>query len=220
MFLSFLPSGGITSAQGFKAWGEHVGLKKFKKDMALIVSEVPAVFAGVFTTNKAKAAPVLWNEAILAQGNSVQAILVNSGQANSCTGPQGVLNASLMAEKAAEALGCATSAVLLASTGIIGTQIKMPEALHGIAKVAANLRADAFAANAAAEAIVTTDSYTKQCTVAFEVNGVKVTLGAMAKGSGMIHPNMATMLSFIATDIAITPALLRKALKASIKLTT
>lgn len=208
--------GGITSAKGFKAWGEHVGLKKFKKDMALIVSEVPSTVAAVFTTNKAKAAPVQWNQKVLQSGEQVKAVLVNSGQANSCTGAQGILNAGLMAEKTATELGCHVSQVMLASTGLIGPQIPMTNALAGITQVADKIREDHFAGSAAAEAIITTDSYVKQCATTMVIAGKQVTLGAMAKGSGMIHPNMATMLAFLSTDLDIAPALLQKALKNSV----
>lgn len=209
-------AGGITSAKGYKAWGDHVGLKKYKKDMALIVSDVPAHVAAVFTTNKAKAAPIQWNQKVLAAGETVKAVLVNSGQANSCTGAQGILNASLMAEKTAGELNCASSEVMLASTGLIGPQIPIHKALAGIKHVAEKIRDDEFAASAAAEAIITTDSYVKQCATTINVGGIEVMVGAMAKGSGMIHPNMATMLAFITTDLAIAPALLQKALKASV----
>jgi glutamate N-acetyltransferase/amino-acid N-acetyltransferase len=214
-----LRTGGITSAKGFKAWGEHVGLKKYKKDLALIVSEAPATVAAVFTTNLAKAAPILWNQKILSVGNKVSALLINSGQANSCTGAQGILNAGLMAERTAAELGCQPGAVMLASTGLIGVQIKMEQALAGIKVVAENVRHDEFAGMAAAEAILTTDSGTKQCAATIEISGVEVTLGAMAKGSGMIHPNMATTLGFIATDVAIAPHLLQQALKKTIDTT-
>lgn len=209
-------AGGITSAKGFKAWGEHVGLKRHKKDLALIVSDEPAVAAAVFTTNKAKAAPVLWNQKVLVDGGKVKAVLVNSGQANSCTGMQGMLNASMMAEKIAGELACEATEIFLASTGVIGQQIDMSVALAGIESIAHKARADQFAAGAAAEAIITTDSYTKQCAVSFFIGDQKITIGAMAKGSGMIHPNMATMLSFIATDLDIAPVLLQAALKASV----
>jgi glutamate N-acetyltransferase/amino-acid N-acetyltransferase len=238
-------AGGITSAKGFKAWGDHVGLKKYKKDLALIVSDVPANVAAVFTTNKAKAAPIQWNEKVLggvggntedsggidaagsggihaAGGNTagfntqIKAVLVNSGQANSCTGAQGILNARLMAEKTAVELGCSSSQVLLASTGLIGPQIPIHKALPGIKTVAEKIRADHFAGSAAAEAIITTDSFVKQCATTLVVDSKEITVGAMAKGSGMIHPNMATMLAFLTTDLSIAPALLQKALKESV----
>lgn len=208
--------GGVTSAKGFTAWGDHVGFKKRRKDLALIVSEIPANFAATLTTNMTKAAPIKWNQQILDSGEKVKAILVNSGQANSCTGAQGLLNAAVMAEKTAEILQCKPGEIVLASTGLIGPQIPMQQALEGIPKVAKNLRSDAFAGSAAAEAILTTDACTKQCATTFNVSGKQIVVGAMAKGSGMIHPNMATMLSFITTDLNITPALLQKALKQSV----
>lgn len=211
-----LKQGGITSASGFKAFGDHVGLKKKRKDLAIVVSETPAHFAATFTTNLAKAAPILWNQNILAAGGAVKAIVINSGQANACTGQQGASNAAAMAEQAAMSLGCQSSEVVLASTGIIGLQIPIEAALTGISYVASQVRADEFAGSSAAEAITTTDSYVKQCAIEIAIGGVNATIGAMAKGSGMIHPNMATMLSFITTDVAISPALLQKALKMSV----
>lgn len=211
-----IQSGGITSAKGFKAWGEHVGLKRFSKDLALVVSETPAHVAAVFTTNAVKAAPVLWNQKVLASGAAVKAILVNSGQANSCTGAQGILNASLMAAKTAEELGCDVGSIMLASTGVIGAQIDIDNALKGISAIAGLPREDEFAGTMASEAILTTDTCVKQCAAKFVVHGVEVTIGAMGKGSGMIHPNMATMLGFIATDAAIAPDLLQKALKENV----
>lgn len=211
-----LKQGGVTSASGFKAFGDHVGLKKKRKDLAIVVSDMPAHFAATFTTNLAKAAPILWNQKVLAGGGTVKAIVVNSGQANACTGQQGAANATAMAEQAAVSLGCESSEVVLASTGIIGLQIPIVAALQGISYVASQVRADEFAGSSAAEAITTTDSYVKQCAIEIQVGGVSATIGAMAKGSGMIHPNMATMLSFITTDVAISPALLQKALKLSV----
>lgn len=211
--------GGVTSAKGFKACGDHVGLKKKRKDMALLVSDVPANFAATVTTNVAKAAPIQWNQQVLDGGKTVKAVLINSGQANACTGTQGILNAASMALHAASALNCQPFEIVLASTGIIGLQIPMLHALAGIAKVASQLRSDEFAGSSAAEAILTTDSGVKQCATTIQIDGIEVTIGAMAKGSGMIHPNMATMLSFITTDIAIAPALLRKALKLSVAAT-
>jgi len=212
-------SGGITSAKGYTAWGDHVGLKRFKKDLAFIVCQQTASLAAVFTTNHAKAAPIQWNQKVLASGKKVKAILINSGQANSCTGTQGMLNAGLMAESAAKELGCDPCEIVLASTGVIGAQIRMTEALAGIKVVAAKIRADQFAGSCAAEAIQTTDSYVKQCATSFDIGGKEVTIGAMAKGSGMVHPNMATMLAFIATDVNIAPHMLQKALKSSVEST-
>lgn len=210
---------GVTYATGFKAWGEHVGLKRFKKDLALLVSDVPATAAAVFTTNLAKAAPIQWNQEVLAGGNKVKAILINSGQANSCTGMQGVLNAAAMAETLANSLQCGVNEIMLASTGIIGAQINMVNALAGIPVVASKVRSDQFAAGAAAEAIITTDSCVKKYAIDVELGGCAVKIGAMAKGSGMVHPNMATMLSFIATDANITAELLQKALKETVDCT-
>lgn len=210
---------GITYAKGFKAWGEHVGLKRFKKDLAVVVSDQPATVAAVFTTNQVKAAPIQWNQGVLDSGNKIKALLINSGQANSCTGTQGILNAALMAEKLAESLGCSGGEVMVASTGVIGAQIDMPHALAGIPIVAGKTRPDQFAASAAAEAILTTDTCVKQCAIDVEMGGFQIKIGAMAKGSGMVHPSMATMLSFITTDANIAPNLLQKALKNSVDMT-
>lgn len=206
---SLVAEAGVTAARGFVAAGVHAGLKRKRKDVALIVSETPAVVAGTFTTNQVKAAPVLLTAEHVKAGQA-RAIVVNSGNANACNGAQGYADAERMAECTAELLGIRPQEVLVASTGVIGQPLPMD-------KVEAGIRA-AFNAlgpeggEDAAEAILTTDTRTKQMALEFEIDGVSVRLGGMAKGSGMIHPNMATMLAFLTTDAAVEPAYLQEAL--------
>lgn len=205
--------------KGFQAAGEHVGLKRKRKDLALIVSDVPAEFAVALTTNVVKAAPILWNQQIDAAGGKLKAIVVNSGNANSCTGAAGVENTKRMAEKTAACIGANAEQVLVASTGIIGVQLPIEKVEAGIELVAPTLSPSVDSGLKAAQAIMTTDQFVKHCHVQFKVNGKTVTLTGMAKGSGMIHPNMATMLSFLLTDANISKASLKKALLASVQTT-
>lgn len=193
-------NGGITSPKGFKAAGIHAGLKKSKLDMAMIVSETEAVSAGAFTTNVVKAAPVIWDRKILEKG-SARAIVVNSGNANACTGEQGLADARTMAEETAGCLGCSADSVFVASTGVIGVNLDMEKISRGISVLASSLGADG---DAAARAILTTDTVKKEAAVTVEIDGRTVTIAGIAKGSGMIHPNMATMLCFITTDAAVS----------------
>lgn len=208
--------GGVTAASGFKAAGEHVGLKRKRKDLAILMSDHPCHYAGTFTTSTAKAAPVLWNKEILEKGSPVRALVVNSGNANSCTGAQGFVHTRQMAEAVAEHTGCQPREVLVASTGIIGVPLPIDDVASGIAMVAPLLGYSKEHGSSAAEAIMTTDSFIKEAALQFEIDGKLITMGAMAKGSGMLHPNMATMLSFITTDLSISPALLQKALSNSV----
>ncbi len=205
-------SGGVTAAAGFVASGVHAGVKKNaeKKDMALVCCETDAVCGGVFTQNKFAAAPVNWCRGVNAGGRA-RAIIVNSGNANACTGEQGDADAARMAEATGAALGIPAGQVLVCSTGVIGVQMPMDVILPGIAACAAALSHDG--AKDAAEAIMTTDLCSKECAVQYEYQGKTVTVGGMAKGSGMIHPNMATMLCFITTDLAIEPAALQQAVR-------
>lgn len=204
-------NGNVTSAQGFKAAGNAVGLKRVKKDMALIVSEVPATAAGCFTTNVVKAAPVLWDMEHV--NNKISGIVVNSGNANACTGEQGLADAKTTAECLAQLVGCTDDNILVCSTGVIGVNLNMEKMLAGV-KATYPLLSDSKESGAlASEAIMTTDTYAKTISVEVELGGKKVTLGGMAKGSGMINPNMATMLCFITTDCAIAKPMLDKALK-------
>ena len=202
--------GGITAVSGVRAAGVHAGLKKSeKKDVALIVTDAPAVAAGVFTKNSVTAAPVQVCRQHLADATA-QAIIVNSGNANACTGELGMANAQQMAAITAERLGLAANQVLVSSTGVIGQQLPMDVIANGI-----QLAADALSTEGgddAAEAIMTTDTHAKSVAVAVEIDGTPVRIGGIAKGSGMIAPNMATMLSFLTTDACITGETLQSAL--------
>lgn len=205
-------AGGVTAAAGFVAGGLHAGLKKCpdKKDLAIIHSLVPAVVGGVFTQNKFAAAPVNWCRQVVAGGRA-QAVVVNSGNANACTGAEGAANAAEMAAVCGKALQAPPEQVLVCSTGVIGVQLPMPLLREGIATCAAQLSTQG--GQAAAEAIMTTDLYCKETAVSYQYQGKTVTVGGIAKGSGMIHPNMATMLCFITTDLQIEAAALQQAVK-------
>ena len=206
-------AGGVCAAKGFRAAGIHVGVKTHnvqKKDVALIVSDVMCAAAGVFTTNVVKAAPVLVSRAHLADGKA-KAIVCNSGNANACA-PQGEENAERMCDAAAKAIGCASGDVLVASTGVIGQTLKVDVIEDGMPKLYALLEASEAASDAAAHAIMTTDTVKKEVAVETTVGGKTVRMGGIAKGSGMIHPNMGTMLCFITTDCAISPEMIREAL--------
>jgi glutamate N-acetyltransferase/amino-acid N-acetyltransferase len=203
-------SGGVTAPQGFQAAGVHCGLKKEKLDLAVIYSTVPAVAAGVFTVNAVKAAPILVTMEHLAKGEA-RAVVVNSGNANACTGEKGLADARQMARTAAQELGINEMEVIVASTGVIGVPIKIDLVQQGIREAVKSLSAAGGAG--AAEAIMTTDTFKKELAISFELGGKAVTIGAMAKGSGMIHPNMATMLGFVTTDVAIQQETLQVALK-------
>jgi len=202
---------GITGPLGFTAAGIHCGIKKGKKDLALIVSDIPAHAAAVFTTNKVAAAPVLVDREQLETSGTVTAVVINSGNANACTGDRGLQDAWRMVEETASAVGTKRSQVLVSSTGVIGQYLPMEKVISGITKVTGHLSADGN--TDAAEAIMTTDTFSKELGVRFDISGTTVTIGGMAKGSGMIAPNMATMLGFVTTDAAIQPDLLRTALR-------
>ena len=208
----------VTQTPGFKAAGVHVGVKtsnKEKKDVALIYSEKPCAVAGMFTTNVVKAAPVYYDMKVVESGRA-QAIIANSGNANACTGEQGEKDAATMAEAAGAVLGLKANEVLVCSTGVIGHNMPMDRVLSGIKAAAANLSSDG--GRDAAEAILTTDVYRKEISKTVDLNGITVTISGMAKGSGMICPNMATMLCFITTDAAIDSKVLQMALKESVAL--
>jgi glutamate N-acetyltransferase / amino-acid N-acetyltransferase len=201
------------SVQGYKAWGIHCGIKKTdKKDLAIIVSDREAAIAGVFTKNQVKAAPVFLSMARAKSGKG-QAIIANSGCANACTGKRGFGDARATAEIAARELGLKPDAVSVASTGVIGEFIPMPKLARGLATAVGLLSATGW--EQAAEAIMTTDIYPKLAVVQEEIGGKTITMAGIAKGSGMIHPNMATMLCFIMTDANVTSAMLKKALQIS-----
>lgn len=204
--------GGVTAAKGFEAAAVAAGIKyKDRTDMALIYSTVPCRGAGTFTTNVVKAAPVIWDREIINSSPFVQAVVVNSGIANACTGEQGMDICRKEALSTAEALGISDSAVLVASTGVIGMQIPQSKVAEGIRKLAVARSASIQAGTEAAKAIMTTDTVHKEVAVSVEISGKTVTLGGMCKGSGMIHPNMCTMLGFITTDADISTAMLQKA---------
>ena len=197
--------GGVCAAQGFKAAGMHVGVKSHKtdkKDLALIVSDVPCAAAAVFTKNVVKAAPIHVDLAHLKSGRA-RAIIANSGNANACA-PQGEENAERMCAAAAAAIGCAADDVLVSSTGVIGQTINIKAIEDGVPALYAALEASAGASDAAANAIMTTDTVKKEVAVETVVGGRTVRMGGIAKGSGMIHPNMGTMLCFLTTDCAIS----------------
>lgn len=204
--------GGVVSAKGFRAAGVAAGIKYHnRRDVALIVADEPCAAAAVFTTNKVAAAPVVYDRRIIA-GGKVQAILANSGCANACTGDQGLKDAELTALVTAGELGICPKHVLVASTGVIGRLLPVERLLDGMRSAAAQLGRSYAHGLAAEEAVMTTDTRPKQACVTTTVGGKKVTIGAMAKGSGMIEPNMATMLGFITTDAAVSPAMLKRAL--------
>lgn len=205
--------GGVTAAKGFEAAGVAAEIKyKGRTDMAMIYSKKPCQVAGTFTTNVAKAAPVTWDQKIVKESDFAQVIIVNSGIANACTGAEGYGYCKATADKASAVLGIPAEAVLLGSTGVIGKQLPMDRIEAGVDKLVA-AKSDTLAAGTeAAKAIMTTDTCEKELAVTIEIGGKTVTIGGMAKGSGMIHPNMCTMLSFITTDAVITKAALQKAL--------
>ena len=206
--------GGVTAAKGFEAAGAEAQIKyKNRMDMALVYSKVPCVSAGTFTSNVVKAAPVLWDKNIVDTKETAQAVVVNSGIANACTGKQGMDICKKEAECAGRLLGIPADAVLVASTGVIGMQIPEDRICASIEKLAAAKTDTLKAGNDAARAIMTTDTVFKEVAVEIELSGKKVTLGGMCKGSGMIHPNMCTMLGFVTTDAAISKELLVKAVK-------
>jgi glutamate N-acetyltransferase/amino-acid N-acetyltransferase len=210
-------TGGVTSPKGFKAAGIYAGIKKKRKDMALVYSTVPAKGAGTFTTNIVKAAPVLWDIKLTKESKNIQALVINSGVANACTGKEGEKNNFLMAKAVADELQLPVEAVYTASTGVIGKQLPIDIIKEGIPKLVKELEDTKEAASMAAEAIMTTDTYSKEYAVTFNLGQKQVTIGGMAKGSGMIHPNMATLIGVITTDIAISKDLLQEALKENVK---
>ena len=205
--------GGVTAAKGFEAASTAAKIKyQDRTDMAMIYSQVPCECAGTFTTNVVKAACVKWDQQVVKSGAKAQAVIVNSGIANACTGAEGFGYCKDTADAAAEALGINADGVLIGSTGVIGKQLPIDRIVAGV-KALAEKKNDTLAnGTEAAKAIMTTDTCEKQIAVEIEVAGKTVTIGGMAKGSGMIHPNMCTMLSFITTDAAITKEALQKAL--------
>ncbi|MGZ4135109.1 MAG: bifunctional ornithine acetyltransferase/N-acetylglutamate synthase, partial [Tumebacillaceae bacterium] len=205
-----LPAGGVTAPRGFKAAGLHAGIKRKRLDVGLLYSEVPAAAAGVFTTSLVRAACVDQNEEQLKALPYLQAILVNSGNANACTGMQGAQDALEMRNRAARALGVCKEAVAIASTGVIGVPLPMEKLNNGIAQVAQQL--NLMGGDDFARAILTTDTFVKEIAMQLTIDDKLITIGGVAKGSGMIHPNMATMLAFVTTEAAIEPAALKRLL--------
>jgi glutamate N-acetyltransferase/amino-acid N-acetyltransferase len=192
----------VTAPLGFTAAAASAGIKTAGKlDVALLAAASPVPAAAVFTTNTVAAAPVVVSRAHI-EGGLARAVVVNSGNANACTGPQGMADAQAMAQAVAAALGCSESEVIVASTGVIGQALPMPKVLAGIEQAAGEL--DALGGPAAGQAIMTTDTFVKQCAVEVCVGDRAYRVGGMAKGSGMIQPNMATMLAFVTTDAPLT----------------
>ena len=210
--------GGVTAAKGFQAAAAEAGIKyKGRQDMALIYSEAPCRSAGVFTTNIVKAAPVKWDQKQVYGGAPAHAVVINAGIANACTGQEGMDYCSRTAETAAKALGVAEGSVLVASTGVIGMQLPMERIEAGVRAMAPLLDSSLESGTNASRAIMTTDTKNKEVAVEVCLGGVPVTIGGMCKGSGMIHPDMCTMLSFVTTDAAISKELLCEALKTDIQ---
>ena len=207
-------NGGICVPKGFLASATEANIKyKNRTDMAMIFSKVPAISAGVYTTNLVKAAPVLWDRKITDSETVVNAIVINSGIANACTKDEGMEYCKQSAKKAASELGVEENSILLASTGVIGMQLPIDKICAGIESLSDSLEQSEKAANEVAKAIMTTDTVSKEVAIEFEISGKTVKMGAMCKGSGMIHPNMCTMLGFITTDVNISKELLLKALR-------
>lgn len=206
-------NGGVTAPKGFLASGLNAGIKnQTKKDMAMVFSSTPCAAAGVFTTNLVKAAPVKWDKEIVTTSPYVQAVVVNSGIANACTGAEGLGYCADTAAEAAAALNIPKTAVLVASTGVIGKQLPIDKIKSGVTALSKVLGSSREDAKLAAEAIMTTDTKSKEVACILELGGKQVTVAGMCKGSGMIHPNMCTMLCFVTTDVAISHELLQKAL--------
>ncbi len=204
----------ITNVKGFTCWGAHTGVKSMRRDLAIIFSEVPASAAAVFTQNKVVAEPVKLSRRHIADGKA-QAIVVNAGNANACTGEQGRQAAEAMAQTLADELKIEKELVIVASTGIIGEPFPTEKVVNGIKENVKNLSNKSNAGAFVANAILTTDTFAKEGFIEFDLDGSHVSMGGVAKGSGMIHPNMATMLGFVVTDVAISSELLNKAVKES-----
>ena len=211
-------TGGVTAAKGFLAAGVEAGIKyQNRKDMAMVYSKTPCRAAGVFTTNVVKAAPVLWDKEVVESEWEAQAIVVNSGIANACTGKLGYESCRETAGAAADALEISPQSVLICSTGVIGMQLPMEKMTEGVRMLAKAIKPGEEAGTDAAKAIMTTDTRNKQVAVKVTIGGKEVTIGGMCKGSGMIHPNMCTMLAFVTTDVNISKKLLQEALSADVQ---
>ncbi len=210
--------GGVTAAKGFEAACCEANIKyKNRTDMAMVYSKEPCECAGTFTTNIVKAACVQWDQKVVYSGAPMQAVVVNSGIANACTGKEGFDACEATAKAVEKALGVPYENVAVASTGVIGMQLPVEKLVNGVAAMSKTLDGSLEAGTAAAKAIMTTDTIHKEVAVTFEIAGKTVTLGGMSKGSGMIHPNMCTMLGFLTTDLAIEKSLLQEALSEIVK---
>ena len=211
-------TGGVTASKGFLAAGVEAGIKyQNRKDMAMVYSKTPCRAAGVFTTNVVKAAPVLWDKEVVESEWEAQAIVVNFGIANACTGKLGYEYCRETAGAAADALEISPQSVLICSTGVIGMQLPMEKMTEGVRMLAKAIKPGEEAGTDAAKAIMTTDTRNKQVAVKVTIGGKEVTIGGMCKGSGMIHPNMCTMLAFVTTDVNISKKLLQEALSADVQ---
>ncbi|MDO4679009.1 MAG: bifunctional glutamate N-acetyltransferase/amino-acid acetyltransferase ArgJ [Blautia sp.] len=211
-------TGGVTAAKGFLAAAAAAEIKyKGRTDMAMIYSEAPCVAAGTFTTNVVKAAPVKWDQDVVYNHAHAQAVICNSGIANACTGAEGYGYCKETADAAAEIMGISPESVLVASTGVIGMQVPIDRIKNGVKMMAPVLSGTLEAGTEAAKAIMTTDTVKKEVAVQVEIGGRTVTVGGMCKGSGMIHPNMCTMLGFVTTDVNISKEMLQEALSEDVK---
>lgn len=205
----------LTNVRGITCWGAHTGVKSMRRDLALIYSEVPASAAAMFTQNKLVAEPIKVSKKNIANGKA-QAIIINAGNANACTGEQGRKGAEAMVKTTADELGIDEDLVLVASTGLIGEPFPTEDVVAGIKENLNKLSNKSNAGSFAANAILTTDTYPKEGHVEFEVDDVEINMAGIAKGSGMIHPNMGTMLAFLVCDVAIDPKLLKKTVKEAV----
>ncbi len=210
--------GGVTAPIGFKAADFAAGIKyQGRTDMAMVYSDVPCECAGTFTTNQVKAACVMWDKKIVESGSKMQAVVINSGIANACTGQEGFDACEATAKAVEKELGVPYDTVAVASTGVIGMQLPVDKLVNGVSGMAGLLSHDKEAGTKASKAIMTTDTINKEYALTFEVGGKTVTVGGMSKGSGMIHPNMCTMLGFITTDLSIDKTLMQQALSSVVK---
>lgn len=210
--------GGVCAAKGFAATSCEANIKyENRTDMAMVYSKSPCTCAGTFTSNVVKAACVQWDQKIVASGKPMHAVVVNSGIANACTGQEGWDACETTATAVERALGVPADSVAVASTGVIGMQLPVDKLVAGVESMSKTLEESAVAGTAASKAIMTTDTVNKEIAVTFSVGGKTVTLGGMSKGSGMIHPNMCTMLAFLTTDIRIDKALLQEAIGEVVK---
>ncbi len=207
--------GGVTAAKGFSAASTAARIKyEGRTDMAMIYSASPCTCAGTFTRNVVKAAPVIWDRDLVRSGKPMHAVVVNSGIANACTGQEGLDYCRRTAEAAASCLNIPADSVLVGSTGVIGFQLPIDRIEAGVAELSQKLGDDAEHGTDASKAIMTTDTHKKECACTFEIDGKTVTVGGMSKGSGMIHPNMCTMLGYVTTDAAVDASVLQTAVSA------